>query len=372
MKTTESTTRSRLEALDAWRGLIIVVMALDHANGFVARAKLSPEMYAGPFPNYDGDWPLFLTRWITHIAAPGFFFLLGTGAVLFAAARADAGWSRARISAHLAIRGALLVVLQFTLENAAWRHGNSLSDVTYVGVLFALGGALVVAAATVRLPAIALAAAGAAIVVFVDLTVPGSYEAAAVWRLLALQPGFSDGWFSLYPVLPWIGVAWLGMAFGKWLRRDHRQAVSAMLPLGIASLAVFVPLRAAGEFGNIRDAQTEGAIGFLNTVKYPPAITFLLMTLGLGLVAAWVFSRRWASSAPPVRVLGVYGRVPLFFYLTHLWLYAQMGLWIDRTGTTLPVMYFWWFVGLAALYPACWAYGRFKRSRPAGSLWRFL
>jgi uncharacterized membrane protein len=372
MTTAATASGTRIGSLDAWRGLIIVVMALDHANGFIARGKLAPEMFAGPYPDYGGDWPLFLTRWVTHLAAPGFFFLLGAGAVLFANSRSGSGWSRRRIGAHLAVRGGLLIALQFTVENGAWRHGESLGDVTYVGVLFALGGALIVASVSLRAPAIALTVAGVATLVFVEITIPSSYAPAPVWRLLAVQPGFSDGWFSLYPIVPWLGVAWLGMAYGAWLDRDRSQATGATLPLGIAALAAFAMLRAADGFGNLREAQTDDLIGFLNTVKYPPATTFVSMALGIGFLAAWAFSRRWARSTAPVRVLAAYGTVPLFFYLTHLWLYAQMGLWIDRDGTGPAVMYFWWLAGLTALYPACWAYGRFKRSRPAGSIWRFL
>ncbi len=145
-----------------------------------------------------------------------------------------------------------------------------------------------------------------------------------------------------------------------------------MLPLGLAAIGGFVVLRLIDGFGNVRERQTEDLIGFLNVVKYPPAITFVLMALGIGLVAAWLFGLPSVSRSPIAGVLRTYGAVPLFFYIAHLWLYAQMGLWIDRSGTGIPIMYFWWFAGLAVLYPACWAYGRFKRSRPSGSLWRFL
>jgi len=371
----ESTNRagSRIASLDAWRGLIIVVMALDHANGLIARGKLAPEMWAGPFPDYGGDWLAFLTRWISHLAAPGFFFLMGAGAVLFAASRERAGWTRRRVSLQLAVRGGLLIAFQFTLENAAWRHGNSLDDVAYVGVLFGLGGVLIASAALIRLPMAALLTGSIALLLITEWMLPGSgFVSYPVWKLMLVWPGFADGWWSLYPIVPWLGVAGLGMAYARWLTQNRNRAVAATLPIGLAALTGFIALRVADGFGNIRSRQTTDAIGFLNAVKYPPAISFLLMTLGLGLLAAWVLSRRRVAGSPAARVLMVYGRVLLFFYLTHLWLYAQMGLWIDRSGTSLGVMYFWWFVGLAALYPACWAYGRFKRSRPAGSLWRFL
>jgi uncharacterized membrane protein len=365
-------TGRRIRALDAWRGLIIVVMALDHANGFIAHGKLDPEMWTGPFPDYGGDWLAFVTRWVTHLAAPGFFFLMGAGAVLFAQSRERAGWSARRISTHIAIRGLLLMALQFTLENWAWRHGGALTAVTYIGVLFGLGGALVVAAAVVRVPAWWLAGGSVGLLIAVEITLPDTgFVARPVWQLMVLWPGFADGWWSLYPAVPWLGVAGLGMAYGRWLSRDRDRALRATLPLGLIAVAGFAAVRMLDGFGNLRPRQS-GLMGLLNTVKYPPAITFLLMTLGLGLIAAWLFSVARVRRSPMSRVLNVYGSVPLFFYLAHLWLYAQMGLWIDRSGTSTGVMYFWWAAGLAVLYPACWAYGRFKASRPAGSLWRFL
>ena len=350
-------TGRRIGSLDAWRGLIIVVMALDHANGFIARGKLAPEMWGGPYPDYGGDWLAFMTRWVTHAAAPGFFFLLGVGAVLFARARRRAGWSQRRVTIHLLVRGALLIVLQFTLENAAWEFGDSLGGFTYIGVLYALGASLVVAALAFRLSGWVLALAGAGVLVATELVLPEFYRQFATWRLFVTTPGPGDGWYSLYPALPWLGVAALGMAFGRWLGADRDRALKSMLPLGLVALAGFVVLRAADGFGNVRERQTDDLIGFLNVVKYPPAITFSLPSVSGSAIAG---------------VLRTYGAVPLFFYLAHLWLYAQMGLWIDRSGTGIPVMYFWWFAGLAALYPACWAYGRFKQSRPPASLWRFF
>jgi len=352
--------------------MIVMVMALDHANGFISHRKGDPELWAGPFPDYEGDWAAFLTRAVTHLSAPGFFFLLGTGAVLFAHARSTAGWSQARISAHLALRGAMLMALQFIWENGAWTFGRDPAQRTYIGVLFGLGGCMIAAAALHRIPARWLTGLGAALLITIEVTLPASgWTPRPTWELMVLFPGFSDNWFSLYPVVPWIGVSMLGMAFGHWVHRDQAAALSNTLKIGLISLGAFAVIRALDGFGNIRSRQSDTVLEFFNVVKYPPAISFLLLTLGIGFVATWWLSKATNPvTATAAKVIGVFGRAPLFFYLLHLYLYAQLGAWLGTRS--LPEMYLWWLAGLAVLYPACFRFGRFKRGRPPASPWRFL
>ena len=132
----------RLLAVDALRGLIIVLMALDHANFFIAQQHSSGEYWGGSFPSYDHVLP-FLTRVLTHLCAPGFFFLMGVGMLLFAESRRKLGWSELKIMAHFWLRGALLMVLQLTLINRAWELSPRWGLETYIGVLFALGLAMI-------------------------------------------------------------------------------------------------------------------------------------------------------------------------------------------------------------------------------------
>jgi len=354
----------------------MVVMALDHANALVARGKLEPEMWTTLFPDYMGGWLAFVTRWVTHLAAPGFFFLMGVGAVLFARSRAADGWNRPRITGQLAIRGTLLILLQFLLENPAWAFGDAGPQNRYIGVLFALGGSLIAASLLLSAGRWWLVAGGTLLLVATELVLP---QATNGWveyqpfQLLLLWPGLGESMFSLYPILPWLGVTMLGMGFGRWLAQDQDRAQSAMLPLGLSALGGFVVLRLIDGFGNIVPTQTDDLIGFLNVVKYPPSITFVLMTLGLGFVITWGFWKLQQRRPGSLRILIIYGVVPLFFYIVHLWLYAVMGQVIDPSGTGLgPAFYALWLLGLALLYPACRWYGRFKRSRPIGSLWRFV
>jgi uncharacterized membrane protein len=375
---------SRLPPLDALRGLIILLMALDHANFFIAHGKREPELWAGAFPNYRHDALAFLTRFVTHMAAPGFFFLLGVGMVLLAASRYQRGWSNGRIVRHFVVRGLLLILLQFLVENRAWNIGQPPNPTIYFGVLYCLGMAMMLGTLLLLLSTRWLVGLSVLLVVTsTELLLPetrtGFTQYQPVLRLLLL-PGYTQGMMVLYPVLPWLGVTGLGMAFGRWLRQDREQAYRGALGLGAVALLLFIPVRLLGGFGNIRPMQragactscTEGWIAFLNLVKYPPSVTLLLLTLGADLVLLGLFARASQVVERGLRLLVVLGRVPLFFYVTHLYLYGYMGLWIVAGGTGIPGMYLYWLLGLLILFPLCLVYGRFKHRQPAGSLVRFL
>ena len=366
----------RLFPLDALRGLIIVVMALDHANHFVAQKHSAGEYWGGPFPAYNSALP-FLTRLVTHIAAPGFMFLMGAGMVLFAQSRKGAGWGNLAIRRFFWLRGLLLIVLQFTLVNLAWAWspGGWVVDV-YIGVLFALGSAMILCSFFLELETWTLLALTAVFLLLTQLLVPDP----ATWGLLPatplqkmlLWPGGSIPLWSNFPILPWLPLATLGLAYGRELRSDAARVWRFSLWTGLAILAVFFVLRAYGGPGNIRPPAGEGWIPFFNLVKYPPSLTFLLLTMGVNLLLLWLFSRAGQRARVILKPLVVYGRVPLFFYITHLFLYAALGHLFTPQGTTIPRMYLFWLSGLLILYPLCLAYGRFKRSRPPQSLWRFF
>jgi uncharacterized membrane protein len=358
--------------LDALRGFIIVLMALDHANSFIAHGKLEMEQWADQFPYYGGDVLTFLTRFVTHLAAPGFFFLMGASMVLFAASRCKRGWSNWRITYHFVLRGVLLILLQLLVENRAWKIGQPYSTVLF-GVLYGLGVAMVVGALLVHLPTKWLAGLGALLIVVTELLLPhGEFIEYAPLLRLWLIPGYTPDIFVAYSAMTWLGVAVLGMAYGRWLEADREQAYRGAFWLGAAALLLFIPVRLLGGFGNIRSVQEDGWIGFLNVVKYPPSIVFLLLTLGGDLLLLSLFAQAAERTKVGLQQLAVFGRVPLFFYLIHLYLYGYMGQWIDPRGIGIPRMFPYWLLGLAILFPVCWLYGKFKHSRSPYSLWRFL
>jgi uncharacterized membrane protein len=362
---------ARLEPLDALRGLIMIVMALDHANFFVARAHSPGEFWDEPLPRY-ADALAFLTRFVTHLSAPGFFFLMGVGMVLFAGSRRGLGWSEGAITRHFVVRGALLIALQLLIEDPAWQLGESFRLLPlYLGVLYGLGAAMIAGALLRGLPTAALAGLGLLALLGTELLLPSSGAVSPLLALL-LAPGVSEPLVVYYPLIPWLGLTAFGMVFGRWLMHDPKQAYQRALVIGAAFIVLFLIVRGAGGIGNIRPAEGPGWIAFLNVVKYPPSIAFVLLTLGADLLLLGLLAGAGAGLGLWGRPMLVFGRSPLFFYLAHLYLYGAMGLIVGPHGIGIARMYPYWLAGLLILYPLCRLYGKFKHSRPAGSLWRFL
>lgn len=366
---------SRNLALDALRGLIVVLMAVDHTNYFVAQQHSSGEHWGGPFPAYTEALG-FVTRLITHPVAPGFAFLMGVGMVLFAESRRKRGWNEWAIVRHFLVRGAVLIVLQFSVVNLAWKLGPQPFPRFYMGVLAALGGGMILGSLFVRLRPLHLAVLGLVLLVGVEFSHPDPSQ----WGLIFDQPlglvfGYSGGdavFWSNYPIFPWLELVIFGMAFGKWMLADREKPFRWATYLGIGSLLVFYLVRVFDGFGNIRPRPGDEWIGYLNVVKYPPALTFTLLTMGANLILLSLFANLGGRARKLMEPLATFGRVPLFFYVTHLYLYAGLGAWLEPSGTSLPVMYLYWALGLALLFPLCAWYGRLKQRQPANSLLRFL
>ncbi len=371
----ETSRPARNLALDALRGLIVVLMAVDHANYFVAQQHPAGEHWGGSFPAYDGALA-FLTRLITHPVAPGFSFLMGIGMVLFAASRRKRGWSEWAIGRHFLTRGTVLIVLQFTVVNWAWKLGPQPFPRFYVGVLAALGGGMMLGTLFLRLKPPTLAFLGMVLLIGIEFSHPDPSQWGTIFdQPLGLIFGYSGGdsvLWSNYPILTWLELVVFGMAFGKWMLLDETRALRWAMAIGIGSLVAFYLVRVFDGFGNIRPRSGDDWIGYLNVVKYPPALTFTLLTMGFNLIVLSLFARVGNRGARLVEPLAAFGRVPLFFYVTHLYLYAGLGAWLAPNGTTLPIMYIYWAAGLVVLYPLCIWYGRLKQRRPANSLLRFL
>ncbi len=375
------TSSNRLIALDSLRGFIMIVMALDHANQFIANAKLDPELWTFLFPNYGGDSVAFLTRFVTHLAAPGFFFLMGVGMTLFTLSRKAKQWSKTQIAAHFLVRGALLIVFQFALENPAWNIGLNNSSLGYFGVLYALGGAMIIGSLLTLIPTWLVASISVLLILFTEAILPvapPNFPVFSTAQLLFTTPGFGDIFVPqtlvLYPILPWLGVMGLGMVYGRYLKNPSRTYQWTGW-IGAIALILFVLIRVAGQYGNIRTNPTDDWIGFLNLVKYPPSLTFLLFTLGTNLLVLKLFTwiEEQFSNSRLLKVLAGFGQEPLFFYVAHLYLYGYAGEWLNQGNSlSIPQMIPYWLLGLLILWPLCVGYGRFKQTRKAQSLWRFL
>ncbi len=374
-------TSSRLLPVDALRGLIMILMAVDHASFFVA--KVHPSDWWGiPLPRYESAFA-FLTRFVSHPCAPGFFLLLGLSMSLFAGSRRLTGWPEGRIRRYFLWRGLILIAFQLFVENPAWLLGPATGAAPgvvgpvkiYLGVLYALGMSMIIGSFFLRLPAWVLTGGGLTAILFTQLSIPGPESAAHLHDPLLralLIPGQTGILIVKYPVVPWLGVALLGMALGMVMARDPRRAYRRFLWLGAGALALFTVVRlAGGPLGDFHPPAGPGWIDFLNLTKYPPSLAFLLVTLGIDLLLLAFLSRNDASLARPGHPLIVFGRTALFFYIVHLYIYGLAGLAFPK-GLSLAWMYPFWLAGLALLYCLCSGYARFKARLTPESVWRMF
>ncbi len=384
-------TSARNLSIDALRGLIMVVMALDHASAFIAR-RHSSEFWGGLWTRYDSVLPL-LTRFVTHLCAPGFFFLMGAGLTLFGYSRRDLGWSESRIRRTLVFRGLLLMVLSQFLEVPIFVAGilsgaqapppapdqippgaGGMPPFLLWAVLMGLGAVLAIAGACFNLPSLGWwILSGGALAVTAVMT-PSPDQASEPFSWLArvlLVPGQSGRLFVLYPIVPWFAICGFGVLFGRWFHSHRDRCLRAAPWAGLALIASALALRAAGSFGNVRLPRDGSWMEFLNFIKYPPALVFTLFFIGanlvlLGLLDFVADTRRWKQT------LAVFGQSALFYYFAHLLLYAVAGALFFRQGIALECMYLAWLVSLVPLYWACRKYALFKTGQPIDSMWRFF
>lgn len=364
----------RFVPLDLFRGLIMIVMAIDHAsiNSVYIRKSHPLEIWNSSVASLFSDSGAFLTRFITHFCAPGFFFLMGAGMILFAASRKKKNWSNGRIVRYLVSRGILLIFL----EKILWTTVTFRTlEYTIFGVLFGLGGAMIIGSLLIPLSRSILLILGLAGIILTQmlphfLTSVGFYNHPI--SLLLLVPQGSGTWISIYPVLPWLSISVLGMVFGKELLKDSGKAYQKLLVAGLICLILFPIVRGVGGFGNFQTPQSWDWITFLNVVKYPPSLGFTLITLGVNFVLLYLFEKFHYQLGIWKTPLLVFGKTALFFYFAH-WIFfsATRPLFYLIKGNLLG-LYAVWAIGLLILYPICKQYLEFKQKTSPGSIWRLI
>ena len=332
-----NTTRSRVDAVDLLRGLVMVVMALDHVRDFFGGTAVSPTNLATT------TVPLFLTRWVTHICAPTFFLLTGTSAYFVSRRR-----SRGELSLYLLKRGVWLVFLDAVVVRCLAMQFNADYHVTILNVLWALGWSMVALAALVALPLAAVLSIGVVMIAghnLLDPIRPAAFGSLApLWTVLHVQgflinrPGFVV--LSAYPLVPWIGVTAVGFALGRVFDWEPGRRQAVVLRAGAALSAAFVLLRWLNVYGDpsrwsVQKSAAMTIVSFLNTTKYPPSLLFLLMTLGPALLLLAAFDR---ARSIPLDAVRTFGRVPLFYFVVHLFTIHALAVVIcaGRYGATQP------------------------------------
>jgi uncharacterized membrane protein len=373
---------ARIESVDVVRGVIMIIMALDHTRDFFGILGQNPTDLA------NASAALFLTRWITHFCAPVFFLLTGTGAYLSLRRK-----SRSELSRFLFMRGLWLIFLEVVLVRCFAYQFNFDYRVTMLLVLWALGWSMITLSALVRLPAFVVTALG--VVMIAGHNVFDSVKSAnALWSILR-SPGFvvntpNHVVFVAYPLIPWIGVTAVGYGLGQVYGWDAERRRAFLLRLGLALSLAFLAIRWVNIYGDPSHWMRQKtavftALSFLNATKYPPSLLFLLMTLGPALIFLWSVDRGTPRTVRPALVIG---KVPLFYYVLHFPLihlvavatcYARYGTahWMFESpdlahypfspppgwGYSLPVVYLIWAIVVVAMYPLCRWYAAIKQRR---------
>lgn len=384
--------KARVVSIDAVRGLIMVIMALDHVRDFIHRDA----MLYNPVDLTNTTPLLFLTRWVTHVCAPMFMFCAGLGAFLWW----QNGRTRRQLATFLLTRGLWLVALELVVMQLGYDFAPPPSYPTLLLVLWVLGLCMVAMAALVFVPVRWLTWVSIAAILLhntLDRVSAASFgRFAFLWNVLH-QPGafLVKGHVFIvgYPLVPWVFVMALGFCCGQLYLMDAAMRKRLLLQAGLACTALFVVVRLVNRYGDPfkwsgQATATFSALSFLNTTKYPPSLAFLLMTLGPGLLLLWWYERESMTERYPLVVIG---RVPLAYFVLHFFLahVAALLLALARYGSDalhfmfqpVPSMggpldrfpqgfgYSLWFTYLAwaavvfALYPFCRWYAGVKARR---------
>ncbi|MEH2337562.1 DUF1624 domain-containing protein [Nostoc sp.] len=375
----------RIISIDMLRGLVMVLMALDHLRDFLTNVRFRPTDLT------QTNVPLFLTRWVTHLCAPTFIFLAGVAVYLYFGRRPQ---SKQELSRYLIIRGLWLVFLELTVVHFGW-----LFDPTYsflaAGVLWALGWSMVVLAALIRMPIPLIAALGILLIgghnLFDNIHAEQLGRWGWLWAVLHEPKMFTPfphkNFFISYPLIPWIGVMATGYAFGTVFKLEKASRLQLLRRLGLGLIASFVVLRALNIYGDpypwaVQTNFIRTILSFINCNKYPPSLLYLLITLGLAMLLLYLFEKqKWRIFKPLV----VFDQVPLFFYIIHLWLIHLtaillalpkyglkaiiMPFIVSRLmpadyGYDLPIIYNIWIIMIILLYPLCSWFRNYKTKYP--------
>lgn len=379
----------RIKSIDFLRGVVMIIMALDHVRMYFALGT----WYAEP-TNLATTTPLlFFTRWITHFCAPVFVFLTGTSAFLYGSNKTKTS----QLSRYLFTRGLWLIVAELTIINFAWTFDITLSF-RILQVIWSIGASLVILSVMVFLPMKLIFAIGMILVfghnLLDPITVNGTSFGDLLWYALHQPNAFrlTDNTISLfYPVLPWLGVMALGYVFGIFYARnfDEERRRRWLVLIGLGAVVLFLALRGFNLYGepdswSMQDTSLFTVMALLNTSKYPPSLHFLLMTLGPALIFLALSERVRLRNT---NLIVVFGRVPFFFYILHLYFihaFAMFALvfagrdWreyiltaraissgtLSSFGLRIEAIYIIWILLLVLLYPLCRWYQRYKEKTP--------
>ena len=380
-----SISKPRIQSLDVLKGLVMIIMALDHTRDyFHASAFLF-----NPTDPTQSTLPVFFTRFITHFCAPTFFFLAGVSAFMVGKRK-----SKAELSSFLIKRGLWLILVEFTLVTFAWQFDFQFR-INGIAVIAMLGISMIILAALINIPRNALIILCCLVILGHNLLDRVHFPDNFLWAIIHQQEAFtlSSGFkFYLdYPIIPWFAVMALGFCFGSFYDKyfDAGKRRKIFNTIGVLAIALFFVLRASNiygdqvrwtSFGNIEST----IMSFFQLTKYPPSLLYLLITMG----PMFLFlGNSEHLKGRIVSFISTYGRVPFFYYIVHLyiihllavvfgllsgfgWLLLVLPDWILELptvrgyGFSLGVVYIVWIVVIAITYPLCRWYDNYRSRHP--------
>lgn len=385
----------RISSIDTARGLVMIIMALDHVRDFMHTGSLHQD----PTNLETTTAILFFTRWITHLCAPTFVFLSGISAFLFFRKSKNLSASRK----FFLTRGIWLVFLEFTIVSFALWY-----DIRFrlflMEVISAIGLGFIVLSFLLKLPSRTIGIVGIIIIFTHNLLqfIPLPAQPLSVFltsvlfrpNLMQLTP--ATAFFTAYPLVPWLGILLLGFGAGEFFEKEPERRKSLFLRTGIFFLISFGIIRFFNFYGDPVKwtEQTKPfftVLSFLNVTKYPPSLLFSLLFIGLAMLLLY-FSETGQNRI--TEILSVYGRVPLFYFIIHLLLihglmfitlYLQgfkngdfvfgafkNGRPEPANGVSLAIVYVIWISVVLLLYPVCRWYGDYKMSNPDNRLLKYM
>lgn len=382
----------RIESIDLLRGLIMIIMALDHTRDYFHRYAWTDD----PLNLATTTPALFLTRWITHYCAPVFVFLAGTSA-FFQSSRK----TKPELSKFLITRGLWLILIEVVVISFAFSFDPTYIDIT-LATIWSIGIGMILLGLALRLPFNALLSLGLIIVFghnaldFYENQFPANHTYNIIYSFLHHQGVYSIGGGHFiqifYPFLPWTGLMMLGYCFGKlFTMYEGTQRRKLLTQLGLGLILFFIALRATNLYGDANHWSTQKnavftMLSFIDTVKYPPSLLYMCMTIGPAILfVAW-----WGNIKNRVtKFITVYGRVPFFYYVLHLFLLhllcmaaffsrghsLSQGIHTSSEGPTPPfnfiipgegysllMVYGIWIFVFLSLYPLCKWFSDYKQT----------
>jgi uncharacterized membrane protein len=385
--------RKRIESIDLLRGIVMIIMALDHVRDYF---HYDAFLYSPTDLNKTSGF-LFFTRFITHYCAPVFVFLAGISANMYGSKR-----SRRQLSFYLLKRGAWLVFAEFFIITLGWTFNPSY-PIFNLQVIWAIGISMIILSAIIYLNRQYILLIAVLLIaghnLLDNLNIPNSGITNFSWHILHEPGDFAVGRFTIfvrYPVMPWVGIMSMGYYFGALYNPGYNAVKrrKILLSAGLGAITLFIMLRSFNIYGDAAQWSAQknmvfSFLSFLNVSKYPPSFLYALVTLGPAFIFLSLAEKplNWVTEK-----IAVFGRVPFFYYVIHLYLihlFAIIGAiisdynWsamilsgrVNRVaelkgyGFNLFIVYLVWLALIVILYPCCKWFDRYKRNNQSTKSW---